>query len=70
MLVILFHSHGGSNNGGINHFPVTPYPLNQCGKDNLPLDPTNACVSDVNSVSLKIDGINACLLNFSHFLTL
>jgi hypothetical protein len=50
MLVIVFHNHGGSNDGGINRFPVTPYPLKQCGKDNLPPDPTNACVSHMSTL--------------------
>jgi hypothetical protein len=66
-LIIVFRNHGGSNDGGINRFPVTPYPSKQCGKDSLPPDPINACVLDVNSVSLAIDVINVCSLNFSHF---
>jgi hypothetical protein len=61
---------GGSNDGGINCFPVPIYPLKQCGKGNLPLDPTNACVLDVNSVSLMINGIDVCLLHVSPFLML
>jgi hypothetical protein len=44
--------------------PVTPYPSKLCGKDSLPPVPTNDCVSDVNSVSLTIDGIHVCSLIF------
>jgi hypothetical protein len=52
-------SAGSGSGPNKKRFPVTPYPsTKQCaGKDNLPPDPTDACVSDVNSVSLMIDGI-------------
>jgi hypothetical protein len=51
------------NDGGSNAI----YHSKQCGKGNLPTDPTNACVLDVNSASLMIDGIDVCSLRFSHF---
>jgi hypothetical protein len=69
-LVIVFRIHGRSNDAGINCFPVTPYPSKKGEKNNLPPDPTIACVLDVNSVSLTIDVIDVCSLNFSHFLML
>jgi hypothetical protein len=43
--VIIFRNDGGSN---------ALYPSKQCGKGNLSPDPINACVLDVNSVSLTI----------------
>jgi hypothetical protein len=55
--VIVFRNDGGSN---------ALYPSKQWGKGNLSPDPINACVLDVNSVSLTINGIDVCLL---HFLT-
>jgi hypothetical protein len=56
--VNVFRNDGGSH---------ALYPSKQCGKGNLLPDPTNACVLDVNSVSLMIDGTDVCLLHFSHF---
>jgi hypothetical protein len=60
MPTIVLRNHARSNSGGTNRFPAC---------NSLPFE-TNACVLDVNSVSLTIDGIHVCSLIFSHLLML
>jgi hypothetical protein len=67
MLTIVLRNHARSNNGGMNRFHPAcnslPFKTVWKGQPSTGSH-LNACVSDVNYVSLTIDGIHVCLLIF------